>query len=103
VIAGDDHRAVCVVRLVRLEGDPPFGWVECTAEVLLDCQACLAVLVDGLKEASQPSLLCRKRMAADPRAEGRSRSQLFDRKSRTGHMATVGTAGTGTDRTAALA
>jgi len=58
VAAGDDHCAVRVAGLDGLEGVSPFGRVERAAEVIRDRQVeSLAVLVDALKEARQPSLL----------------------------------------------
>jgi len=67
VIACDDHRAVGVSGLDGLEGGPPLSAIELASEALFDREVeGLAVLVDGLEEARQPSLLGRKRTRADP-------------------------------------
>lgn len=105
VIAGHDHRAVGVVGLGRLKGIPPLGRVEPAAEVLLDREVeRFVMLTDGLKEASQPGLLGRERVAAKASLAGlRSPGQLLDRTGRTGHLAAMVTASAVADGGAMLA
>jgi hypothetical protein len=58
VVTGNDHRAVGVVGLRRLEGAAPLDGIEPTAEFLGDRQVERpAVLVDRLEEARQAGLL----------------------------------------------